>query len=46
MNHFPLKFNDTITKHSNLGNGLGDFDHASTPSIGVFFPYFGEIIIL
>jgi hypothetical protein len=32
INHFPLKFSETIIKHSNLGNndGLGDLDHTST----------------
>jgi hypothetical protein len=33
-----------ITKHSNLGSddGLGDLDHASTTTIGVFISNFGE----
>jgi hypothetical protein len=48
INHFPLKFGETITKHSNLGSndGLGDLDCASTTIVGVFIPYFSEIILV
>ncbi len=48
INHFCLKFNETIIKHSNLNNddGLGDLDHASTTITGVFISYFSEIILV
>jgi hypothetical protein len=48
INHFHLKFNETISKHSNLNNddGLGDFDHVSTTTTCVFISYFGEIILV